>query len=810
MTVVRRVLWRMLSEVTDQIFAISERCLQREARAAAIVRLLPILIILFVGLVPVTWFEDGLIISYFDDDFPLPPFYNLETFRSAWYGQAAPGLALARPPARLLYVNFFVFFNRLGIPLHTLQALYFACCTLLAGFSMYYLFLAFFKIRFHRAGALIAALLYMNNPILYHVIWRYMTVIFYPAYAVTPLILVLFSRGVRSGRILKYAALITMLLLVGSLWGTDLPYATPTLAILVGYVVFSIATSASWKRCLTVTVKLSLVTGTLSLLLHSWWLALLLSSWKRVFTISDSYRSAISSSSLDTMLTYSKMTSFVNLFQMQGQLASYTKDIGNTPWSSYDPTYLTPPFVILGFIVPILAVLGMLNRRGGKWRVYFGALWILALVTMGGAHPPLGKIYIWFFENFPYAAAYRAFYNKFGLLLPFACSVLTGLGAMGILQQSLKLVEKKRMQSYHPLINVLLVLSLVAALSIWTYPFWTGEIIARSTQVRGGAKVQIPAYYSETDAWLQRQGHDFRVMILPLPRLYMGAYRWDHGYYGHDPSVWLFSAPTIGRITTPESYVLPLRVAELINLGEPTNSACLLGLLNTRYVLLHGDTSWEYVNNRGWWVAQPGLDESWLRESLSIQPGLHHAATIGQLHLYENAKVLPHTYVARRLVYLNGGLEEMISQYTTCGADSRPAIFLSELEPTIAPNGVEMRQAGTDAADWPAITTTRLSPARYTVHVNNARAPFLLVFGESYDRDWSAKISDRAITSHFQVNGYANAWHIEQVGSFDIEICFEKQRILELGFALSGLGVLLTIAAMVIGCTRFQRDQYPA
>jgi hypothetical protein len=623
-----------------------------------------------------------------------------------------------------------------------------------------------------------------------------MMVILYPAYAMTPLFVALYVRMLRSGNVLKYASAATALLLLVSPLGVDLPYATPLAIVIASCILFFIITSDSWRHTFAITIRFLLVTGILSLLLQGWWFLLFVTSIQDVFGISDTYRTAIGSSNLETMLAYSRTTSFVNLFQMQGQLASYTNDVGGVPWSSYDPVYLKPPFIVLGFIVPLLSALGLLHKQE-KWRTYWGLLWISVLPAMAGAHPPFGEMYTWLFKNFRYASAYRAFYNKFGLLLPFACSYLAGLGTMLVLSYVVNRFKHRRVHTVLAVLSALVLL--VGSLSVWGYPFWTGEIIPQANRLRGGAKIRVPEYYSDADAWLQKQGRDFRVMILPLPRLYLAAYDWNYGFYGHDPSVWLFSTPTIGRFTTPGSYALPIRVAELINTNRPTNVACLLGLLNVRYVLLHGDTSWDYVQARGWWVTQPQTSEGLLRESLSKQAGLQFAATIGQLHFYENLYVLPHTYVAHRLVYLDGELDALEAH---CDITSLPAFFLSELEPGMVPKVREIQQAVANLYDPPAIEVSMLSPAHYRVDVQNAKAPFILVFGESYHPNWSARISGQSVTLHFSVNGYANAWYIEQTGSFSVDLYFEKQRLVDIGFVLSGLGLLLTGATFGIGCAR--------
>ena len=766
-------------------------------------RALPVLLIILVGVMPATWFLSGQPVSFFDEDLPLPPFYNLETYLSAWYRLSPPGVFLIRPLATLLYMSYFVLLTNLGVSLFISQALYLVGCTLLAGLSMYYLFLTLFRHHLSRMGALVAALLYMNNPILYHIMWRYMLITLYPVYALTPLLLILYTRAIRSHNIYRYAALSAVLLLFASPVGTSLAYATPIIVIVVGYMVFSVTSGTLPTGALSTTLKFLLVMGILGFLLQAWWMLPQAAFLDRILSISIGYRPATGMSNMDTLMLNSQTPSFVNLFQMQGHYASYVTDVGNQPWSSYDTKYFEPLFVALGFVAPILAVLGMLNRSGGTWLIYFGGLFVSALFLMKGAYPPLGQLYIWAFENIRFAAAYRSFYDKFGFLLPFACSALAGLGAMQVLDQLSKFLERRGRRQYAVCAVVLSELSLIVTLGLWTYPFWTGEVIPRPNAVRAGAHVRVPGYYSVANAWLQEQGQDFRIMTLPLSRLYYGAFTWDSGFWGTDPSAWLFSTPTIARVTTSTSYALPIWIAESINSGTPTNSACLLALLNVRYLMLHGDATWEYVQDYDdWFVTRPnGVSESRLKKSLSIQPGLRLVTSIGPLYFYENAHVLAHTYVTTRLASIEGGLDALVSHYTECEAQPAPAIVLSELDSAYGAqvHEAERRLAQEDVENLPSIRVIRVDPNHYDVHVENARAPYVLVFGESYDPLWSAKVGNREIASHWPVNGYANAWYVEELGSYDISIRFKPQQVVKLGLGLSGLGACLTLAALAWG-----------
>ena len=106
----------------------------------------------------------------------------------------------------------------------------------------------------------------------------------------------------------------------------------------------------------------------------------------------------------------------------------------------------------------------------------------------------------------------------------------------------------------------------------------------------------------------------------------------------------------------------------------------------------------------------------------------------------------------------------------------------------------------------PTIAFEKINPTRYRVHVENAQAPFFLVFGESFHADWNAYVENRGprwyepsallswlfdngnrieVSDHFQVNGYANSWYMTQTGSYDVVLEFTPQRLYEGGWLVS-------------------------
>lgn len=99
-----------------------------------------------------------------------------------------------------------------------------------------------------------------------------------------------------------------------------------------------------------------------------------------------------------------------------------------------------------------------------------------------------------------------------------------------------------------------------------------------------------------------------------------------------------------------------------------------------------------------------------------------------------------------------------------------------------APSGIE-------------IASTKINPTRYIVSIKGAKAPFTLVFSELFNPGWKIYEGQGkeplADAKHYFVNGYANAWKVEKTGDYNLIVEYWPQRVLSLGYILSGLFVLL-------------------
>ena len=110
----------------------------------------------------------------------------------------------------------------------------------------------------------------------------------------------------------------------------------------------------------------------------------------------------------------------------------------------------------------------------------------------------------------------------------------------------------------------------------------------------------------------------------------------------------------------------------------------------------------------------------------------------------------------------------------------------------------------------PAVVFEKINPTRYQLQVT-ASTPFFLIFGESFHRGWKLYSGDvnwlgsiykRPVSEgeHFIVNGYANAWYVDKLGTYDLTLYFWPQTLVY-------IGLVILILAFIAGILYSMRDK---
>ena len=168
--------------------------------------------------------------------------------------------------------------------------------------------------------------------------------------------------------------------------------------------------------------------------------------------------------------------------------------------------------------------------------------------------------------------------------------------------------------------------------------------------------------------------------------------------------------------------------------------------------------------------------------------------------------------------------------------DKEQGQFIGNLNNVIIPSldSTNLPSNQTTSDKSPALTFAEVNPTKYEITVENATAPFFIVFDESFDPQWKAYISNNVadlnevVTSypnvnakeadggitftpqdisylfsgsisgqyHFMANGYANAWYINpqqfnNETNFTITLYYLPQSYDYLGLSVTGITLII-------------------
>ena len=93
-----------------------------------------------------------------------------------------------------------------------------------------------------------------------------------------------------------------------------------------------------------------------------------------------------------------------------------------------------------------------------------------------------------------------------------------------------------------------------------------------------------------------------------------------------------------------------------------------------------------------------------------------------------------------------------------------------------------------------------INPTKYKVKVSNAKKNDILVFSESFDRNWVAKSSSRSNRDKVQsskFNNILNSFVIPKDGEYSLEVYYEPQKFVNIGLVISGLTLVGTLLCLL-------------
>jgi len=582
-----------------------------------------ILIILLLGFLPITWFRGSNLIIRTDYEIPLSPSYFFKirfyTWDEIFSRESAISLTNLFP-----WCTYFYIFEKLGLSLILAEKILFYLFFTIPSLGMFFLVHDLYSGKHRTEAAFISALFYIMN--LYTLQFRWPNAFMsHFIYAFFPLFFYFYHKGISTGKV-KYGLYMGLT----SLFFTS-SVSNPTYLVVVGLILFFyILLRGILEGEIKKKVKFTVVAAVIYFGIHSFWilptLSTLTSHFSGVFT-----EGIGAGHTMRSFLLENRKATIINVIRMLGHWGFFGDHSGDL-YFTFSKTYLKKPFLLISFLVPLLIFLSLIKKK--KEILIFSTISLIGIFLLKGVNPPFGGVYLYLWNNMPLFRIFRMQFDKFGMILSFSYSILIGIGFAVILDW-MKNVNKN--VSYFIYFSLILVL-----FCVYTFPFWTGDVIRPRTDILGGSRIQIPSYYQEAGDWFREQSEDFKVLKLPW-RGYTGgpSISTTWGYVGSDFIKYYIQKPMVVNRIGPLTITQPL-YESFIRKSESSKVGMAWGLMNIKYILLQNDFSLITWND---------LDfPDTISKALTEQEGIKLVKTFDELDIYAIENYYPLVYGTKNII----------------------------------------------------------------------------------------------------------------------------------------------------------------
>jgi len=443
-------------------------------------------------------------------------------------------------------------------------------------------------------------------------------------------------------------------------------------------------------------------------------------------------------------------------------LLNVTRLFGYWPWFTadygayYQIHYGSVLLLLVSALFPAIAFMSAFGRAKGRTYIFL-FLSVVGIFLAKSINHPFGVINAYLYERVPYGWMFVNNFQNFTLLIALGYSVLLADG------YKLCVANRPRLRITTATCIVLLVL-------VNSHPVILNQVYESSQTY------QIPAYYADLRDWLITQGSDFKVLLLPEIQVYE-FFEW--GYSGPEVLQYFTGmAPLlIGASGLPYETLFVQKTFDSIR----NNSSRFIHYARTmhvRYILLDNSLMTGY----------DAASSHEARMTLLETEGLSYLRSFGKVEVYEVEDWIPIVYVPQRICVLYGNLTSLPENVF---ANATQAFVLKKEVSS------EMLKKLSNTGSATILSYERQNPCTFEVQLASQET-FVLVLGVPYSEAWVAQIDGKPLSNHFLINGFANAWLIENPGIFSIEISYNPQKYVSYGFLLS-LTSLVTMATMVMG-----------
>lgn len=620
---------------------------------------LALFFVIFVGLLPLTWFKDGLLIAGGDEYGLLDPGALTESFKYVWNTKLInEGGIIFSIPRLFPMMYFWTIFKSLGLSLISIEKLWFIFLFLGPGLSMYFLMSQIYNKSWAKV---VASVLYMFN------IFVVVSVPFNnnikPVLIALPLIFAFWIKGLNNVNkgYFKYAVLIALSSLLCASSSVNLPSLAPIPIVLF---IFLIAFILQRRKDYFKIVRFVFITVIFYFLVNFWWINVLLSSY-----LEESMAIKVAS-------TFSAINS--------GGVSEFFRLLGSWGWKGgtykmfyypYADLYDAPLLLILSFLIPVLSFLAVALKPKDKKVLFFGFLALVGIFLAKGGAAPFGFVYKWMYENIPFFWIFREPFAKFTPITLFSYSVLLGFTS-DIVYQKIKNNKKLKEINFSLLSHIFPVL-LILIIFFVSFPLFTGEAVwSYWNGSQRSLHIKVPDYWYKMGDFLRNTDKNSKVLLTPKGG-YGLAYNWEQGFSTADaPAVILLDNPTVRFL--PESYTADKVANHLYSFIGPNNNNSnnnwflnYLTILNIRYILQQNDLDWKFAFKDTY---SPAIMKNFLQQ----QNGISLLKSFGKLDLYkvDDKEYLPAVYVPNNSIYTNTNLDNFFEINNLITKDIRQQIFL--------------------------------------------------------------------------------------------------------------------------------------
>ncbi len=368
---------------------------------------------------------------------------------------------------------------------------------------------------------------------------------------------------------------------------------------------------------------------------------------------------------------------------------------------------------------------------------YFFILFISGWFISKGANPPLGDwFYSFIFKYIPILQIFRNPYEKFGIvfLLAYSFFFAVGLFSLSNLLKKLK--------------YVILVCVLIIICGYLVKPIWTGGLFANYN------KINVPSYYQDADTFiLSEKKEDQRILQLPLLHYPAIAYTW--GYLGEEPSEFLFTNASLSRLSSNNHA--DWLYDQLDRSDIVSNSPYFvnyLQFLHVGYIVIHHDEI-----QSSYFRMTPDNTKSYV----DVLQGIKFEKTFGSLDIYSVSN-------PGEIIYISNSVKkykdesDLLSQVLSENFVPNQEVFVEDTN--------RFLKEAENSSNKPSYKLIKNSTVHYSLSINNAQSPYIVVLSNNYNSAWKAVIGKNIVPNHIVVNGFANGWLIDKKGTYTIDIVF--------------------------------------